>query len=167
WEGTKPPPQDVVNGMTWELFDLSRDPTQNHNLASANPAKLKELQDMFWVEAKKYEVLPLDASALTRFITPRPSITAGRDKFVYSYPLVGTPQSTAPNILNRSFTITADIDVPEGGAEGMLVTAGGGLGVWGFYGLKAKPVFVYNLLDLGRPKVAAPNALPPGKHVVE
>jgi arylsulfatase len=167
WEGTKPPPADVVNGMKWELFDLTKDWTQNRDVAAANAAKLKELQDLFWVEAKKYQVLPLDCSGLTRFLTPRPSIVAGRDEFVYTQPLIGTPQATAPNILNRSFTITADVEVPEGGAEGMLVTAGGRFGGWGFYLLKGKPVFVYNLLDLERPRVEAPAALAPGKHTLE
>ena len=78
WNGTAPPPKDIVNGIKWELFDLSKDWTQNNDVAAANPDKLKELQDMFWVEAAKYQVLPLDASALTRFIAPRPSIVAGR-----------------------------------------------------------------------------------------
>jgi hypothetical protein len=167
WEGTKQPPEDVINGMTWELYDLTHDWTQNHDVAAANPTKLKELQDLFWVEARKYQVLPLDASALSRFATPRPSITAGRSEFVYKHPLVGTPQATAPSILNKSFSITADIEVPEGGAEGMLATAGGRFGGWGFYLLKGKPVFVYNLLDLRRERVEAPHALAPGKHTVE
>ena len=76
------------------------------------PTKLKELQDLFWVEAAKYQVLPLDASALTRFILPRPSIVAGRDEFTYTKPIVGVPLGTAPSVLNKSFTITADIEVP-------------------------------------------------------
>ncbi len=167
WEGTKQPPDDVINGMTWELFDLTNDWTQNHDLAAANPARLKQLQDLFWVEARKYQVLPLDASGLTRFVTPRPSITAGRSEFVYRHPLAGTPQATAPSILNKSFTISAKIDVPADGAEGMLVTAGGRFGGFGFYLLKGKPVFVYNLLDLKRLRVEAPNAVAAGKHAVE
>jgi arylsulfatase len=167
WDSKTPPPKDVVNGMKWELFDLTKDWTQNNNVAAANPAKLKELQDLFWVEAAKYQVLPLDCSVLPRFITPRPSITAGRDEFVYTHPLVGTPQATAPNILNRSFTMTADIEVPESGVDGMLVTCGGRFGGWGFYLLKSKPVFVYNLLDLERERIEAPAALAPGKHAIE
>ena len=63
WNGTAPTPKDIVNGVTWELFDLSKDWTQNNDVAAANPDKLKELQDLFWVEAAKYQVLPLDASA--------------------------------------------------------------------------------------------------------
>jgi arylsulfatase len=167
WDTTTEPPADVINGLKWELFDLTKDWTQNNDVAPANAGKLKELQDLFWVEAKKYNVLPLDCSALTRFVTPRPSIVAGRNEFVYTRPLVGTPQATAPSILNRSFSITADIDVPDAGVEGMLVTEGGRFGGWGFYLLKGKPVFVYNLLDLARPRVEGPAALTPGKHTLE
>ena len=167
WNGTAPTPKDIVNGVKWELFDLTKDWTQNNDVAAANSEKLKELQDLFWVEAAKYQVLPLDASALTRFILTRPSIVAERDEFTYTKPIAGVPQSTAPSILNKSFSITADIDVPEGGGDGMLVTAGGRFGGWGFCLLKGKPVFVYNLLDLARPRVEGGTALAPGKHTVE
>ena len=167
WDGTAPTPKDIVNGVTWELYDLTKDWTQNDDVAAANPAKLKELQDLFWVEADKYQVLPLDASGLERFIAPRPSIVAGRDVFTYTRPIVGIPQGTAPSILNKSFTITADIEVPANGGEGMLVTAGGRFGGWAFYLLKGKPVFVYNLLDLARPRVESAKALSPGKHTVK
>ncbi|MGM4915138.1 hypothetical protein [Rhizobium sp. 768_B6_N1_8] len=150
--------------MTWELFDLSKDWTQNNDLAAANPGKLKELQDLFWIEAAEHQVLPLDASALTRFILPRPSIVAGRNDFIYTKPIVGVPLGTAPSILNKYFKITADIDVPAGGGNGMLVTAGGRFGGWGFYLLKGKPIFVYDLLDLARPRVEGAAAVTPGKH---
>jgi arylsulfatase len=167
WDSGTPPPKDVVNGMKWELFDLTKDWTQNNDVAAANPAKLKELQDLFRVEAKKYQVFPLDASALTRFITPRPGLTAGRTEFTYTKPIVGTPQAAAPSVLNRSFSMHVQVDVPAGGGDGMLVTAGGRFGGWGFYLLKGKPVFVYNLLGLARPRVEAPMALSAGRHTVE
>lgn len=166
WDATKEPPADIVNGVTWELFDVTKDWTQNNNLAAANPAKLKELQDLFWVEAQKYQVLPLDASGLQRLISAKPSIVAGRTEFEYNGPVVGIPQATAPNILNRSFTITANVDVPSDGGEGMLTTAGGRFGGWGFYLLNGKPVFVYDLLDLGFERVESKYALSAGKHVV-
>ena len=102
WNGTAPTPKDIVNGVNWELFDLTKDWTQNNDVAAANPAKLKELQDLFWVEATKYQVLPLDASALTRFILPRPSIVAGRNDFTYTKPIVGIPLGTSPSVLNKS-----------------------------------------------------------------
>ena len=167
WNGTAAPPKDIVNGVKWELFDLTKDWTQNNDVSAAYPDKLKELQDLFWVEAAKYQVLPLDASALTRFILPRPSIVAGRDEFTYTKPIVGVPLGTAPSILNKSFTITADIDVPEDGGSGMLATEGGRFGGWGFYLLKGKPVFVYDLLDLARPRVEGTTVLSPGRHTVE
>jgi arylsulfatase A-like enzyme len=167
WDGTAQPPKDVVNDAKWELFDLGNDWTQSTDVSAENPVKLKELQDLFWVEAAKYQVLPLDASALTRFITPRPSITAGRTEFTYTRPIVGIPLGTAPSVLNRSFSITADVEVPDGGGDGMLMTAGGRFGGWGLYLLNGKPVFVYNLLDLARPKIEAPAALSAGKHSIE
>ena len=167
WNGTAPDPKDVVNDAKWELYDLTKDWTQNNDVAAANPTKLAELQDLFWVEASKYQVLPLDASALTRFIAPRPSIVAGRDTFTYTHPLVGTPLGTAPSILNKSFSLSAEIEVPDGGGEGMLVTQGGRFAGWGLYLLKGKPVFVYNLMDLARPRIAASDALSAGKHTID
>jgi arylsulfatase len=167
WNGTAPEPQDVVNDAKWELFDLTKDWTQNNDVAAAHPQKLKDLQDLFWIEAAKYQVLPLDASALTRFVSPRPSIVAGRTEFTYTRPIIGIPLGTAPSTLNKSFSITANVEVSEGGGEGMLATQGGRFGGWGFYLLKGKPIFVYNLLDLERPKIAAPQPLSAGKHTVE
>jgi len=167
WNGTAPEPKDVVNDAQWELFDLTKDWTQNNNVAAANPARLKELQDQFWIEAAKYQVLPLDASALTRFVAPRPSIVAGRNEFTYTRPIIGIPLGTAPSILNKSFSVNADIEVPAGGGEGMLVTQGGRFGGWGIYLLRGRPVFLYNLLDLERPKIATLEPLSAGRHTVE
>ncbi len=167
WDGTAAEPKDVVNDAKWELFDLGKDWTQSTDVAADNPVKLKDLQDLFWIEAAKYQVLPLDASALTRFVAPRPSIVAGRDEFTYTRPIVGIPLGTAPSVLNKSFSIAADIEVPEGGGEGMLVTQGGRFGGWGFYLVKGRPVFLYNLLDLARPRIEAPQPLSSGKHTVE
>src|SRR5262249_46881216 len=113
-------------------------------------------------------VLPLDASAATRLVAPRPNATAGRKVFVYSGESVtGIPHGDAPNLLNTSFTIVAEITVPEGGAEGMIHTNGGRFGGYGLYMLKGKPVFVWNLLDLKRARWEGPRALPAGKHTIE
>ena len=103
---------------------------------------------MFVEEAKKYQVLPLDASVGARVAAERPSLTAGRTELTYTRPMTGLPQGDAPYLLNTSYTITADITVPEGGAEGMIVTSGGRFAGWGFYLLKGKPVFNWNLLNL-------------------
>jgi len=113
-------------------------------------------------------VLPLDASAATRLVSPRPSLAAGRRIFTYSGEVViGIPHGDAPNLLNSSYTITADIDVPQGGAEGMIQTNGERFGGYGLYLLKGKPVFVWNLLDLKRVRWEGPDALSPGKHTIE
>jgi arylsulfatase len=101
-----------------------------------------------------------------RVIAPRPNITAGRTDFVYTSPMVGLPQGDSPLLLNTSYTITADITVPEGGAEGMMLTSGGRFAGYGFYLLDSKPVFLWNLIDLKRIRWEGP-ALSPGKHIVE
>ncbi len=106
-----------------------------------------------FAEFGKYQVLPLDASVATRLAYPRPSAVAGRSVFTYSGdPVTGIPASAAPSLLNTSYTITADIDIPKDGAEGMIVTHGGRFGGYGLYLLKGKPVFTWNLLDLKRVK---------------
>jgi arylsulfatase len=158
---------DPLNNVTWELYDLTKDWTQSDDVAAKYPDKVKQMKQTFLTEAKKYQVLPLDASVATRLVAPRPNITAGRTEFVYTHPMTGLPQGDSPLLLNCSYTITADIEVPEGGAEGMLVTSGGRFGGWGFYLLKGKPVFTWNLVDLNRPKWQGPDALAPGKHTVE
>jgi hypothetical protein len=126
-----------------------------------------ELKEIFRKEAEKYQVLPLDASVATRLVAPRPNITAGRSEFVYTKPMTGIPQGDSPLLLNTSYTITADIEVPAGGVEGMILTSGGRFGGYGFYLLKGKPVFLWNLIDMNRIKWEGPDALTPGKHTVE
>ena len=110
--------------------------------------------------------LPLDNSQFQRAITPRPSATAGQTVFTYSGVMAGIPLSDAPSILNRSFTITAEVDVPEGGGDGMIVTAGGRFGGFGLYLLKGRPVFTYNLLQLLQPRWAGEQPLTAGKHTI-
>jgi arylsulfatase len=169
------PPWDVVgavnpnpaDNVTWELYDLTKDWTQFNDVAAANPTKLKQMQDLFWVEAAKYNVLPLDASVATRVVVPKPSLAVGRTVFTYAGERTGIPPGDAPSLLNTSYTITAEIEVPQGGAEGMINTNGGRFGGYGFYVLKGKPVFTWNLLDLKRERWEGPEALSPGKHTLE
>jgi hypothetical protein len=122
---------------------------------------------MFIEEGKKYQVFPMDASVAARIVAPRPNITAGRTEFVYTHAMTGLPQGDSPFLLDSSYTITADITVPEGGAEGMILTSGGRFAGYGFYLLKGKPVFLWNLADLKRIKWESPEALSPGKHTLE
>jgi arylsulfatase len=157
---------DVVNGYKWELYDVAHDYSEYNDLAARMPDKLREMQELFFVEGSKYNVFPLDNSVLQRALTPRPSATAGRNVFTYSGEISGIPDSDAPSILNRSYTITADVEVPQGGGEGMLVTLGGRFGGYGLYVLKGKPVFLYNFLDLERFRWEGEQALTPGKHTI-
>jgi arylsulfatase A-like enzyme len=167
WQAFGPANSDPLNNQEFQLYDLSKDFTQSNDIAAANPAKVTEMRKQFLAEAKKYQVLPLDASVAARIVAPRPNITAGRTEFVYTRPMVGLPQGDSPFILNASYTITADIDVPQGGAEGMMLTSGGRFAGYGFYLLKGKPVFLWNLVDLERLKWEGPDALTPGRHTVE
>jgi hypothetical protein len=166
WDTLGPVSLDPA-GFPWELYDLTKDWTQYEDVAAKYPAKLKEMENLFWAEAKKYQVLPLDASVATRLVAPRPSLTAGRTEFTWSGELTGTPNGDAPFILDSSYTFKADVEIPEGGGEGMIVTQGGRFGGYGFYVLKGKPVFLWNLVDLKRIRWEAPDALTPGKHTLE
>ncbi len=117
-------------------------------------------------EAGKYGVFPLDNSLAVRMVTSRPSVTAGRTEFTYSGELTGIPIGDAPGLIAASYNITADIEVPAGGGDGMLATQGGRFGGWGFYMLKGKPVFTWNLLGLKRDRWESPEVLTPGKHTL-
>ena len=172
WELSTATPPDVITGYKWELYNLSEDVTEYNDLADKMPDKLKQMQDVFYAQAKKYDVLPLNNSTLARFMTQRPSATAGRTTFTYSGELSGVPPASAPNILDKDYTITANVDIPEGGGEGMIVTEGGRFGGYGLFLSKGelgvrhgKVVFLYNLLDLKRTIWEGPE-LSAGKHTI-
>ncbi len=177
WMACTPPPQppwllgteampEVLNGYKWELYNIDEDYAQNNDLAARYPDKLRELQDLFLVEAQKYQVFPLDNSILPRLIAQRPSSTAGRSEFTYSGEMAGLPDGGVPSILAKSYSITADVEIPQGGAEGMLNTLGGRFGGYGLYLLKGKPVFTYNLLAVATFRWEGADALTPGKHTI-
>ncbi len=167
WEAFGAANPDPLNNQVLELYDLNTDFSQSQNIAEKFPDKVKDMKQMFIDEAGKYQVFPMDASVAARIVAPRPNITAGRTEFVYTLPMVGLPQGDSPFILNSSYVITADIDVPAEGAEGMILTSGGRFAGYGFYLLKGKPVFLWNLINLNRIKWEGADALTPGKHVVE
>ncbi|MGE0417070.1 MAG: arylsulfatase [Acetobacteraceae bacterium] len=168
WELLGAAIQDPASAYRFELYDLHKDWTQNDDVAAANPRRMQEMRDLMFAQFAKYQVLPLDASVATRMVTPRPSLSAGRTLFTYSgAPVTGIPRDTAPTLLNTSYTITAEIDVPQGGADGVVVTDGGRFGGYAMYLLKGKPVFLWNLLDLKRVRWEGPDVLAPGKHTIE
>ena len=151
----------------WELYDLSKDWTQYNDVAAQYPEKVKELEALFWKEAERNQVLPMDSTTFTRSLLPRPNLTAGRTEFTYSGKITGTPNANAPNVLASSYNIKAEIEVPEGGGEGMLVTHGGRFAGYGFYLLQGKPVYLYNLFGMQRTRWEGKQALSPGKHTLE
>jgi arylsulfatase len=155
-----------VNAYKWELYNLKEDYSQANDLAAQMPDKLKEMQALFVQEATRYHVLPLDNSQFARAIAQRPSATAGKTVFTYSGEITGIPDSDSPNVLDKDYTITAEVEVPRGG-DGVVVTEGGRWGGYGLYLLKGKPVFTYNFLDLARFRWEDRQALTPGKHTIE
>jgi arylsulfatase A-like enzyme len=167
WEAFGPANADPLNNQALQLYNLNKDFSQTQDLAAQYPQKVKAMKAKFVAEANKHQVFPLDASVAARIVAPRPNITAGRTEFVYTRPMVGLPQGDSPLLLNTSYTVSADIEVPAGGAEGMILTSGGRFGGYGFYLLKGKPVWLWNMVDLERLKWEGAEALHPGRHVIE
>jgi len=161
--GQKP---DVLD-YPWELYHVAEDFSQAGNLAAQEPAKLRELQELFWIEAAKYQVLPLDNSTIERFdVRIRPSLTRGRSVFTYFPGQTRIPEGTAPDLKNKSFKIGAALTIPADGANGVIATQGGRFNGWGLYLLEGRPVFHYNLVGVQRFAFAGKEKLAPGKHLV-
>jgi len=122
---------------------------------------------MFWIEAAKYDVLPLDNSTIERFdVRIRPSLTRGRSVFTYFPGQIRIPEGTAPDLKNKSFKIGASMDIPAGGANGVIATQGGRFNGWGLYLKDGRPVFHYNLVGVQQFDFAGKDKLAPGKHLV-
>jgi arylsulfatase len=163
--GAEPNPDD----FKWELYHIDEDNSQANNLADKNPDKLKELLTAFDAEAKKYNVYPLDSSFASR-IDPaiRPSLTRGREEFTYYPAMIRIPEGSAPDFKNKSFSVGAEIVVPQSGASGVLATIGGRFGGWALLMFESKPQFLYALSNQPQHKfrVASDEAISPGNHVV-
>ncbi|UZR28859.1 arylsulfatase [Methylococcus mesophilus] len=163
WE---PKPRTTLENDRWELYHLPQDFSQAEDLASANPAKLKELQALFMKEAVKYNVLPIDDRTIER-LDPvqagRPDLMAGRTSLTVYPGGIGMPENVFINVKNRSHTINADLDIPEGGANGVILAQGGRFAGWSLYLKDGHPVFTYNWLGMERYSISAPEKLPAGK----
>lgn len=151
---------------TWELYDLTHDFSQGNDLAAKYPNKLKALQDEFWVEAEKYQVLPLDDRLPERADpTLRPSLIEGRTSYTY-YPGVHIPENSAAQIKSRSHTISAHVEVPQRGADGVLVAQGGVCGGYVLHVKDGRPTYEYNHMPVARSKITSSEALAPGPNVI-
>ncbi len=152
----------------WQLYNLDVDFSEASDLAAKNPDRLRALQDLFWVEAAKYNVLPLDDRFIERADPAmRPSLIAGRTKFTYFPGARRIPESSSPNVKNKSHTITVDVEIPDGGADGVLVAAGGRVAGYTLFVKDGKPIYQYNWFNQNRYTVAGPDHLAPGKHTVQ
>jgi arylsulfatase len=163
--GQEPNPDD----FKWELYNISEDFSQANDLATKYPDKLKELQAAFDVEAKKYNVYPLDSSFASRADPAiRPSLTRGRNEFTYYPGMVRIPEGSAPNFKNKSWTAAAEVAIPESGANGVLATIGGRFGGWVLLVQDNKPEFAYALSNQPEHKfrIASDQPLSAGNHVI-
>jgi len=153
----------------WELYDVRNDFSCSNDLAASNPQKLAELQALFLKEAEKYHVLPLDDRLFERFIPElvgRPDLMGGRTSLTLAGGMTGMTENVFLNVKNKSKTITAEIEVPAGGANGAILVQGGRFGGWALYVKDGVPAYDYNFLGRSRTSIAATKALPPGKATI-
>jgi arylsulfatase len=166
WEakGRRPLEADL-----WELYDTRKDFSLANDLAREHPDKLKELQALFLVEAKKHHVLPMDDRVFERAIAAnvgRPDLLGGRTSLTLAEGMTGMMENTFISVKNRSKTITAEIEVPESGANGTLIAQGGRFGGWSLYIKDGVPGYDYNFLGLQRSSIVADKKIAPGKATV-
>jgi arylsulfatase len=162
-------PEVSPDDFKWELYNINEDFSQANNLAEKNPGKLKELQDAFDVEAKKYNVYPLDSSAAPRLNpTIRPSLTRGRTEFTYYPGMIHIPEGSAPNFKNTSWVVAAEVTIPDNGASGVLATIGGRFGGWALLMEGSKPEFAYAYSNQPEHKfrIVSDQPIAAGNHVV-
>ncbi len=163
----KDPTEDVIGGYQWELYHVAEDFSEAVNLAGQKPDKLHELQLLFYAEAAKYNVLPLDHSRIPRIdVSLRPGLTRGRTEFSYYGSITRIPEGAAPDVKNKSFRVTAEVVLPKGNEQGIVLTQGGLSGGYVLMFRAGRPVFHYNFANIAHYSIAAREALTPGKHTV-
>ena len=152
----------------WELYDTTTDWSQGHDLAAELPEKLAELQELFLEEARKHNVLPLDDRRIERFnadLVGRPELVKGNSQILFGG-MGRLTESSLLNTKNKSHSVTAEIVVPDAGAEGVIIAQGGAFAGWSLYTRNGRPKYCYNLLGLQRFKVEGDGVIPPGEHQV-
>ncbi len=168
WE---PKPRvDSFEKDRWELYNVNEDFSQSTDLAAQHPDKLKELQALFLKEAGKYQVLPLDDRLFERFIASmvgRPDLMEGRTSMILHEGMTGMMDNVFINIKNRSHSITAELEIPEGGTEGVVICQGGRFGGWSLFTRDGKLNYSYNWVGLQEYKMAADKPLPTGDVTVK
>lgn len=161
------PPEGRVQDSPWELYNISEDFSQAHDLAATYPEKLEDLKSLFFVEGSKYNVFPLDDRRVERFaMAGYPSHIKGLTELTYYPGMTRIPEGSAPDLKNRSYAITAEVEIGKSGAEGVLATQGGRFSGWVLMVKGGVPTFVYNFFDLARYEVTAKEKLPAGRSTV-
>ena len=157
--------QKPLESDTWDLYNVREDFSLAKNLAAEQPERLRELQALFMAEAEKYNVLPIDDRVIERLnaaIAGRPDVMGDRMSLTLYDGMNGMLENTFINVKNRSKTITAEVVIPAGGADGVILAQGGRFGGWSLYMKDGKPIYTYNFLGLSRNTIAATRAVPPG-----
>jgi arylsulfatase len=155
-----------LDASGWELYHVAEDWAENQNVAEQHPEKLTELISLWYVEAGKYNVLPIDGRAQQRFADERPVIAVDRSRYVYYNDTQEVPPNAAPRIINRHHTIHAAVDIPEGGSEGVLVSQGGVDGGFSFFVQDGRLRYTYNYCAVDHYHVVSAAEVPPGKHIL-
>ena len=166
WDfGAKMP---ALDDDVWELYDTTTDWSQAHDIAAEHPEKLKELQRLWLIEAVKYNVLPLDDRRIERFnadIAGRPLLTKSKTQMLYGG-MIRLSENSVLNMKNKSHAVTAEVVVPAGGANGVIVSQGGAFAGWSFYLHEGKPKYCHNMAGLMRFYAEGADPVPPGTHQV-
>lgn len=166
WEAK---PRAAFQEDVWELYDIRKDFSLANDVSAANPAKLKEMKDLFIQEAQKYHVLPLDDRVFERLdgaLVGRPDLMRGRTTLTLAEGMTGMSENAFINVKNHSKTITAEVDVPEGGGKGVILAQGGRFGGWALYVKDGVPAYDYNFLGLNRSSIASSKPLPSGTSTI-
>jgi arylsulfatase len=159
-------PRHALQDDAWQLFDVRTDFSLGTDLAAKHPQKLAELQALFMTEAGAHHALPLDDRVFERALAQavgRPDLMAGRSSLTLAEGMTGMMENVFVNVKNKSKTITAEVEVPSGGANGTLIAQGGRFGGWSLYVKDGVPAYDYNFLGLSRSSVVSAKALAPGK----
>jgi arylsulfatase len=166
WEAK---PRHALQDDAWELFDTRKDFSLANDLAAKNPKKLAELQAVFMKEAGKHNVLPIDDRVFERLdarAVGRPDLMAGRTSLTLGEGMTGMLENVFINVKNRSKTITAEVEVPKGGANGTVIAQGGRFGGWSLYVKNGVPAYDYNFLGLQRTSISGKKPLAQGKATI-
>jgi arylsulfatase A-like enzyme len=155
-----------LDAKNWELYHIEKDFAETRNLAAENRPKLIEMIAAWYVEAGKYNVLPVDSRGTLRFVDPRPQIAVDRSSYTYFPGTQMVPINAGPNVLNRPHSITADVEIPAGGAEGVLLSAGDVQGGFAFYVQNGKLHYVYNYVGSSFSHVESGKPIPTGRHLL-